>query len=344
MCYLKPGPRCSSSAKKNLEEALLSGDNLKIAKARQEYMLTPAGIDELRSKGHHETADIMENKRQELIAESKSQAASKENSEYLSQEAMGYYIPPNEYHQDVISGYYDRDQDTLDVLGMRNETDFVFHYQYLYAMNDVALMRQENTDFPENYQAALEQSEAELLRGNLGKARQIMSAWSTVKTLHFAPQLAEEASITHEQAYNYLDAWEKGNRDSIVLESHRAFGGVDSYDRENPAHRFLSAQYHRTQAYLEENAVGTVRIYQSGNYPLTAGINSATLDESIARASADDETYYADVPSSRIVSLPQTGMGSAPYREVVTSSLDDIPWVSQNVKDNPEGINDGFHQ
>lgn len=72
MCYVKPGPRCSGHAFKNLEDAKASGDAEKIRKAQREYALTPAGIKEL-EEVNPAAAEILEENRQRMIAAVKAQ-------------------------------------------------------------------------------------------------------------------------------------------------------------------------------------------------------------------------------------------------------------------------------
>lgn len=70
MCYTG-GPRCPSSAKKKLAEALKSGDKNKIRDARIEWFTTTPGIQELRDRGRHDAADRFQARRDALIDRSK---------------------------------------------------------------------------------------------------------------------------------------------------------------------------------------------------------------------------------------------------------------------------------
>lgn len=57
MCYVKPGPRCSTHAIEELHAAKTSGDPARIKRANIAYMQTPAGIAELNAQGKTELAD-----------------------------------------------------------------------------------------------------------------------------------------------------------------------------------------------------------------------------------------------------------------------------------------------
>lgn len=93
MCYAKPGPRCSRHASINLEKAKASGDTKKIAKATEEYNLTPAGIKELKKSGDFIKARDMQRKRKEMIQEVKNRKQLMEYIEGQMQEFAG-----NEYY------------------------------------------------------------------------------------------------------------------------------------------------------------------------------------------------------------------------------------------------------
>lgn len=78
MCYAKPGPRCDSVAKKRLAVAEQrfaadpSDQNQYLLDARKhDYFLTRSGIQDLRDQGKGEYADRFQQKRDDLIAESK---------------------------------------------------------------------------------------------------------------------------------------------------------------------------------------------------------------------------------------------------------------------------------
>jgi len=89
MCYAKPGPRCSNHATKALDKAAAayaadkSDKNLEaLAQARDDYNLTPKGINTLRKSGLKligsgstadgvaavQQADAFEDERSDLIA------------------------------------------------------------------------------------------------------------------------------------------------------------------------------------------------------------------------------------------------------------------------------------
>lgn len=67
MCYPKPGPRCSSHAKKDLQKALKSKDQKAIKDAKEKYFTTPEGIQKLRDMGKAELANKAQAARKESI-------------------------------------------------------------------------------------------------------------------------------------------------------------------------------------------------------------------------------------------------------------------------------------
>lgn len=67
MCYKKPGPRCSIHAKKRLVSAKRSGDTRRIKEAIAEYNLTPAGIQDLKAAGKIQEAQLMKQRRSDMI-------------------------------------------------------------------------------------------------------------------------------------------------------------------------------------------------------------------------------------------------------------------------------------
>lgn len=71
MCRKNPYPRCSSHARKQLENALKTQDADQIKRARLAYYTSPAGIKELRDAGKTETADRFAARRKTLIAKAK---------------------------------------------------------------------------------------------------------------------------------------------------------------------------------------------------------------------------------------------------------------------------------
>lgn len=70
MCYTG-GPRCSPHAMKNLIEAKKEGNPQAIAKAREEFSSSPAGIQALKAAGELDAAKAMQEKRTAMIARSK---------------------------------------------------------------------------------------------------------------------------------------------------------------------------------------------------------------------------------------------------------------------------------
>lgn len=95
MCRPRPYPRCSSYARKALQEAAAkysstpnptAADFDAFAEAKRTYDLTPAGINALRSAGKHDEAKQMESERKLLVAVGDATtSASHEQLEALSQ-------------------------------------------------------------------------------------------------------------------------------------------------------------------------------------------------------------------------------------------------------------------
>ena len=66
MCYAKPGPRCSAHARAELNAALKANDSQRLAKAKNDYLLTPAGIAEM-EVSDPELAELLREERGLLI-------------------------------------------------------------------------------------------------------------------------------------------------------------------------------------------------------------------------------------------------------------------------------------
>lgn len=88
MCYTG-GPRCSPHALKNLIAAKKKGDAELIAKATEDYSLSPAGIKALRDAGENEAADSLQQKRSAMIERSKKLSETNEIIRYQMQEFEG---------------------------------------------------------------------------------------------------------------------------------------------------------------------------------------------------------------------------------------------------------------
>lgn len=78
MCYPKPAPRCSTHALQALNRAKASGNPTAIATAQRDFDLTPAGITALREAGSDLQADMAQQLRQALIAQTKTQHTDRE--------------------------------------------------------------------------------------------------------------------------------------------------------------------------------------------------------------------------------------------------------------------------
>lgn len=88
MCYAKPGPRCTghvknrlataqarlAEAKKNGDEESVAQEKKRLKSAQEDYALTPENIQHLEEQGHTRKAEVLRNKRQELIKRSKERA------------------------------------------------------------------------------------------------------------------------------------------------------------------------------------------------------------------------------------------------------------------------------
>lgn len=308
-------------------------------------MLTPDGIQELRDKGRYETAEVMEAKRNDLIAESKANSATKTSSRALADSAANTYFEPNEYEKGIIGRAYDPVYDHHETVTGGNSFDAQYADLNLYYTGEVASARIKTMDFKQEYTKARQLAEKYLLQNNPDGARAVMSPWVAAKSRIQAEKIASEANASTEETYALLNNWESGNRADIIEQSAAAFGGTSTYDAQNPTHRILAAQYHRTQRYLESKEVETVRIYSSSNANRT-GLGSYTLEEEVARVeSPERNAYFTDVPASRILSLPQTGMGSVAAREIIISGKENMGWKSTTFTvDNPNGQPGGYHQ
>lgn len=342
MCYLKPGPRCSASARARLTDAIRSGDALKIAKARQEYMLTPDGIEELRGKGRYETAEVMEAKRNELIAESKrGQIAAAAGREISAQCAEAYFEPNENEKMDIVE-YFSRLRDRQEFIANNSELDEMLYDLNLYHAYAGGDERLENTDYAAEYDKALRKAERATMEGRPQHSEIIMRPWTSARQRIISDTLSRDAQVDASTTRQMVTDWETGNRSALQSAAVGAFGGQDTYQPNNPAHRVLAAQYHRTQAYLKSQNVDSIRVYRNSNEPTTS-LNSCTMEEAVAKGRGN--VYYADIPRESVVSLPQTGMGSVVNREVVIGPLSDTTWHSSQYEvDNPNGTPNGYHQ
>lgn len=124
MCYVKPGPRCSSHALKALDEARATGDPDKLLKAQRDYALTPAGIKEV-AEVNPAAADILEENRQTLIASVKAQKVKhEEEDERVSQVySEGFNADTAEPHE------FDGEQDRIDEAISSKEHDLQRFYK-----------------------------------------------------------------------------------------------------------------------------------------------------------------------------------------------------------------------
>lgn len=107
MCYPKPGPRCSSHAKKALIKATRTyrenpSEDTKKARneAIAEFTMTPEGIKQLRQRGMSEAANANERKREAKIALYKSLNNEVEDSQTLAASV----IPRNGQLKDYYAG------------------------------------------------------------------------------------------------------------------------------------------------------------------------------------------------------------------------------------------------
>lgn len=307
-------------------------------------MLTPAGIQELKDKGRFETAEVMEQKRQELIAESKAASASVNNSKTLSGKAAGAYFEPNEHEARILNKYYDVDQDDTDAMNEEYGMEADYYLINFYSWNEARDARMATTNMVDKYDDTRKKAESAYLSGDKNTARGLMNTWNAVRSRHLALDISEEANVDPRQTYEVLRSWDT-DRDSILQESDAAFGGASRYDPSSPTHRVLAAQYHRTQRYLADQGMDTVRVYRTSNSPVT-GMQSFTLESPAAKIKeGGDEVYYADIPDTRVLSLPQTGMGSVVEREILVSADTDTEWKSSTYTvDNPTGKSGGYHQ
>lgn len=68
MCYAAPRPRCSGYAQTALMLALDSGDEGRIARAREQFYVTPRGIKSLMDRGEVNRALRYKQLRDEMFA------------------------------------------------------------------------------------------------------------------------------------------------------------------------------------------------------------------------------------------------------------------------------------
>lgn len=144
MCRKSPFPRCSSHARKAYEKALVSGDEMKIKKAKIDYLTSPEGTKKLRAEGRDELADKFATRRARLVAEAERQdriarkitlALDLDNTSMKftnafrnslakkyglsKEEALKKYPEPSDYSF-VVSGWF---KDTKEFLSEFNEAE-----------------------------------------------------------------------------------------------------------------------------------------------------------------------------------------------------------------------------
>ena len=110
MCYPKPGPRCSSHARAALDDALKSQDFDSIARAREDYYLTPKGIRELSADGQDFEVIRRTEMRKEMLQAYKNSAVEDVTLDQVDEDLLdGKLFPAEQRGQQIRSVMWDEE-------------------------------------------------------------------------------------------------------------------------------------------------------------------------------------------------------------------------------------------
>lgn len=327
MCYPLPGPRCSHHVKERLDKAIAEGDPALIAKYKQEYLMTPDGIDELRRQGKDDTADLLQSRRDKAISAYKeAQRGAQLSSEIVKRD-------------DRMPSLSSRQKGNI-----TNVTDPIVRQEYIssemYGITEaeayVGVISDERIsqdiiqryDFKAQYQNDYTQAQERIEHGDLDTAKRIMEPWENAKNENQCASLQSQG-VAPETYQGALNAW--NDEDSVeqvrLMHDISTICRDESYDQNNPNAHFIATQYFNTQDFLERERVSTVRIYTSFPDIMNDNIDVFTLDPRVARAEGG-QVYSKDVPANTVVSLPGTGLGSSVTHDVTVLNVSMEEWAS----------------